>query len=223
LQIWNPLWSYGIFAISSRSPRRREKAARGAAFPQSTNPPSSTKRFAVAKPIPVVPPVITAPFPCNLPIMVSSIFADEACRSTRAAACSVRAPQPRSIVLGAARRPRRLTTDDVAQAQVYAFAQHPRVWSRRSSYGLSSRSPPDRTWGDLLLCLIHRRCPPRSTAGPYRSQQHDRALHGRTPMRLSALRRNAGTDPLVRLPLPKNANVNPAARSPCPCRQRKTA
>ena len=39
---------------------------------------SSTKRFAVAKPIPVVPPVTTATFPCNLPITVTSLFADEA-------------------------------------------------------------------------------------------------------------------------------------------------
>src|SRR5580698_6645680 len=31
-----------------------------------TNAPSSTKRFAMAKPIPAVPPVITAIFPCNL-------------------------------------------------------------------------------------------------------------------------------------------------------------
>src|SRR5580658_6900915 len=31
-----------------------------------TKAPSSTKRFAMAKPIPMVPPVITAIFPCNL-------------------------------------------------------------------------------------------------------------------------------------------------------------
>src|ERR1700730_2607600 len=45
-----------------------------------TEAPSSTKRFAVAKPIPLVPPVTTATFPCNLPIIVTSFFADEACR-----------------------------------------------------------------------------------------------------------------------------------------------
>src|SRR5713226_1958610 len=44
-----------------------------------TYAPSSTKRFAVAKPIPVVPPVTTATFPCNLPIIVSP-FADESHR-----------------------------------------------------------------------------------------------------------------------------------------------
>src|ERR1700682_2758704 len=44
-----------------------------------TKAPSSTKRFAVAKPIPVVPPVTTATFPCNLPILVTP-FADEARR-----------------------------------------------------------------------------------------------------------------------------------------------
>src|ERR1700680_3745867 len=46
-----------------------------------TKAPSSTKRFAVAKPIPLVPPVTTATFPCNLPIIVTfSFFADQACR-----------------------------------------------------------------------------------------------------------------------------------------------
>src|SRR6202165_5395369 len=44
-----------------------------------TYAPSSTNRFAVAKPIPVVPPVTTATFPCNLPILVTP-FADEARR-----------------------------------------------------------------------------------------------------------------------------------------------
>src|SRR3981189_2884457 len=39
-----------------------------------TTAPSSTKPFAVAKPIPVVPPVITATFPCNLLIVVTSFF-----------------------------------------------------------------------------------------------------------------------------------------------------
>src|SRR5579872_5410143 len=33
-----------------------------------TNAPSLTKSFAAANPIPVVPPVMTATFPCNLPI-----------------------------------------------------------------------------------------------------------------------------------------------------------
>src|SRR5580700_11229024 len=45
-----------------------------------TKAPSSVKRFAVAKPIPVVPPVTTATFPCNLPIIVAFFFAYEACR-----------------------------------------------------------------------------------------------------------------------------------------------
>src|SRR5580704_10572050 len=40
----------------------------------NTKAPSSTNRFAVAKPIPVVPPVTTATFPCNLPIYRRSIL-----------------------------------------------------------------------------------------------------------------------------------------------------
>src|SRR5580692_174021 len=39
-----------------------------------TKAPSPTKRFAVAKPIPVVPPVTKATFPCNLPIYRRSIL-----------------------------------------------------------------------------------------------------------------------------------------------------
>src|SRR5580658_6423385 len=36
-----------------------------------TKAPSSTKRFAMAKPIPAEPPVITAIFPCNLLMSVT--------------------------------------------------------------------------------------------------------------------------------------------------------
>src|ERR1700722_15396689 len=39
-----------------------------------TYAPSSTNRFAVAKPIPVVPPVTTATFPCSLPMIVAPYF-----------------------------------------------------------------------------------------------------------------------------------------------------
>src|SRR5258705_2044334 len=73
-----------------------------AATRMKTQAPSSTNRFAVAKPIPVVPPVTTATFPCNLPIIVSP-FADESRRRSsygpdgrllsRLSKCSDLAPQ----------------------------------------------------------------------------------------------------------------------------------
>src|ERR1700688_577172 len=43
-----------------------------------TSAPSLTKSFAAAKPIPVVPPVMTATFPCNLPIVVTPVSDREA-------------------------------------------------------------------------------------------------------------------------------------------------